>query len=104
MKIKSLSYITIESTDISEWEAYAKNVVGLMKNEDMSDENNLFLRMDESPFRFQVIKGSENKYSKGGFEVASKEDFEDAKKQLQDLNISFQEEGEDLDKVRCVSE
>ena len=104
MKIKSLSYITIESTDISEWEAYAKNVVGLMKNEDLSDENNLFLRMDESPFRFQVFKGSENKYSKGGFEVANKEDFEDAKKQLQDLNISFQEEGEDLAKVRCVKE
>ena len=55
MKIKSLGYITIESTDITEWEAYAKNVVGLMKNEDMSDENNLFLRMDESPFRLSLI-------------------------------------------------
>ena len=104
MKIKSLSYITIESTDISQWEAYAKNVVGFMKNEDLSDENNLFLRMDESPFRFQVFKGSENKYSKGGFEVANKEDFEDAKKQLFDLGIAFHDEGEDLAKVRCVKE
>jgi hypothetical protein len=43
MKIKSLSYIVIDSTDISLWEAYALNVVGLMKNEEKSDDNNLFL-------------------------------------------------------------
>ena len=56
MKIKSLSYIVIDSTDISLWETYARDVVGLMKNEEKSDENNLFLRMDESPFRFHVPK------------------------------------------------
>ena len=56
MKIKSLSYILIESTNLESWEAYARDVVGLMKNNDLSDENNLFFRMDESPFRFQVQK------------------------------------------------
>ena len=54
MKIKSLSYILIESTNLESWEVYARDVVGLMKNDDLSDENNLFFRMDESPFRFQV--------------------------------------------------
>ena len=31
MKIKSLSYILIETTDINHWESYARDVVGLMK-------------------------------------------------------------------------
>ena len=55
MKIKSLSYILIESTNLESWEAYARDVVGLMKNDDLSDENNLFFRLDESPFRFQEL-------------------------------------------------
>ena len=80
MKIKSLSYIVIHSTDISLWEAYARDVVGLMKNEEKSDDNNLFLRMDESPYRFHVQKSDVDKYHLGGFELSSKEDFEGAKK------------------------
>ena len=69
MKIKSLSYILIESTNLESWEAYARDVVGLMKNNDLSDENNLFFRMDESPFRFQIQKGDNDRYARGGFEL-----------------------------------
>ena len=35
MKIESLSYVSIETTDLQEWDDYAKNVVGLMKNESL---------------------------------------------------------------------
>ena len=80
MKVKSLSYIVIDSTDISHWETYARDVVGLMRNEEKSDENNLFLRMDESPFRFHVQKGDVDRYNLGGFELSSKEDFDSAQK------------------------
>jgi 3,4-dihydroxy-9,10-secoandrosta-1,3,5(10)-triene-9,17-dione 4,5-dioxygenase len=104
MKIKSLSYILIESTDISQWEAYAKDVVGLMKNEDKSDENNLFLRMDESPFRFHVQKSDVDRYARGGFELSNKQDFEDAKEQLTDAGIEFKTEDDQLEKIRCVEE
>lgn len=71
MKIESLSYILIETTDIQKWESYAHDVVGLMKNEKKSNENNLFLRIDESPFRFQVQKGETERYVLGGFELAN---------------------------------
>ena len=104
MKIKSLSYILIESTDISQWEAYAQDVVGLMKNEDKSDESNLFLRMDESPFRFHIQKSDVDRYATGGFELSSKEDFEDAKEQLTEAGIEFKTEDDELAKVRCVEE
>ena len=39
MKIESLSYVSIETTDLQEWDDYAKNVVGLIK---YSLNNNLF--------------------------------------------------------------
>ena len=104
MKIKSLSYILIESTNLESWEAYARDVVGLMKNDDLSDENNLFFRMDESPFRFQVQKGDSDRYARGGFELENKEAFEEAKKELSNLGIEVAIESEELAKVRCVEE
>ena len=104
MKIKSLSYILIESTNLESWEAYARDVVGLMKNNDLSDENNLFFRMDESPFRFQVQKGDSDRYARGGFELENKEAFEEAKKELSNLGIEVAIESEELAKVRCVEE
>jgi hypothetical protein len=41
MKIQSLSYLLIETTNLQEWSDYAKDVVGLMKNDSLSDEHNL---------------------------------------------------------------
>ena len=104
MKIKSLSYIVIDSTDISLWETYARDVVGLMKNEEKSDENNLFLRMDESPFRFHVQKGDVDRYNLGGFELSGKEDFDSAQKELAEAGIEFNSENDELAKQRCVEE
>ena len=104
MKIKSLSYILIESTNLESWEAYARDVVGLMKNNDLSDENNLFFRMDESPFRFQVQKGDNDRYARGGFELENKEAFEEAKKELINFGIKVAIESEELAQVRCVEE
>ena len=104
MKIKSLSYILIETTDINHWESYARDVVGLMKNQEKSDENNLFLRMDESPFRFQIQKGNIDRYGIGGFELGSKEDFEQAKIELTDSGIAFEIQGDDIAQIRCVEE
>ena len=104
MKIKSLSYILIETTDINHWESYARDVVGLMKNQEKSNENNLFLRMDESPFRFQIQKGDIDRYGIGGFELASKEEFEQAKIELTDSGIVFETQGDDIAQIRCVEE
>ena len=104
MKIKSLSYILIETTDINHWESYARDVVGLMKNQEKSDENNLFLRMDESPFRFQIQKGDIDRYGIGGFELASKEEFEQAKIELTESGIVFETQGDDIAQIRCVEE
>jgi len=104
MNVQSLSYILIETTDMQKWAHYAHEVVGLMKNEVLSDENNLFLRMDDSPFRFQVQIGETDRYVLGGFELGSKQEFDEAKKELTDLGVPFDEMDDELAKIRCVDE
>ena len=69
MKIQSLSYVLIETTDLQEWADYAHNVVGLMRNDSLSDENNLYLRMDDKSFRFHVTTGQAKRFIAAGFNL-----------------------------------
>ena len=89
MKIESLSYVSIETTDLQEWDDYAKNVVGLMKNESLSDDHNLYLRMDEKAFRFHIQTGGSKKFIAAGLNIRGKEEFEVAKNELTSANIEF---------------
>ena len=70
MKIQSLSYLLVETTNLQEWADYAKDVVGLMKNDSLSDEENLYLRMDEKSFRFHIKTGDSKKFLAAGFSLA----------------------------------
>ena len=70
MKIQSLSYLLVETTNLQEWADYAKDVVGLMKNDSLSDEENLYLRMDEKSFRFHIKNGDSKKFLAAGFSLA----------------------------------
>ena len=72
MKIQSLSYLLIETTNLQEWADYAKDVVGLMKNDSLSDEQNLYLRMDEKSFRFHITLGDSKRFLVAGFSLADK--------------------------------
>ena len=69
MKIQSLSYLLIETTDLQELADYAKDVVGLMKNDSLSDEHNLYLRMDEKSFRFHITTGDKQRCLAAGFSL-----------------------------------
>ena len=104
MKIQSLSYVLIETTDLQEWADYAENVVGLMKNESLSDADNLFLRMDKKSFRFHITTGDSKRYLAAGFSLSDKESFEQAKKELINGNISFENLSDDVIASRCVAD
>ena len=102
MKIESLSYVSIETTDLKEWDDYAKNVVGLMKNESLSDDHNLYLRMDEKAFRFHIQTGGSKKFIAAGLNIRGKEEFEVAKNELTNANIEFADFSDELIAARCV--
>ena len=104
MKIQSLSYVLIETTDLQEWADYSQNVVGLMKNDSLSDANNLYLRMDEKSFRFHISTGESKRYLAAGFNLKDKEAFEQAKNELTDADISFESFAADVITSRCVAD
>ena len=102
MKIQSLSYLLVETTNLQEWVDYAKDVVGLMKNDSLSDEHNLYLRMDERSFRFHITTGDSQKYLAAGFSLSDKAAFDDAKSELDQANIDYEDLGDEIAKLRCV--
>ena len=103
MKIQSLSYVLIETTDLQEWADYAHNVVGLMRNDSLSDENNLYLRMDDKSFRFHVTTGQAKRFIAAGFNLKDRAAFEQAKEELSNANISFEDFTEKMIQARCVT-
>ena len=100
MKIQSLSYLLIETTNLQEWADYAKDVVGLMKNDSLSDEQNLYLRMDEKCFRFHITLGDSKRFLVAGFSLADKAAFDDAKSELDQANIDYEDLGDETATLR----
>ena len=81
MKIHSLGYIGVNSTDPSKWADFGTNVLGMMDvssslNADGSD--NVFLKMDDRPYRIVVEKSDQDGYGLRGWEVTGPKDFNDA--------------------------
>ncbi|MBT6422593.1 MAG: biphenyl 2,3-dioxygenase, partial [Porticoccaceae bacterium] len=58
MTIQSLGYIGVNSTDLSQWEAYGTQVLGMqdVTAQHSKDGNSLLLKMDERPFRMIIEK------------------------------------------------
>lgn len=67
-KIDALAYIVAESTDLSKWQDYAENMLGMTTAQGAA--GTLEIKMDERDFRFQIEPGSNDKYVVSGWSVA----------------------------------
>ena len=88
MDIRGLGYLTAESTDLDKWREFGTQVLGLQEHE-ASDENTLYLKMDERNYRITVEKTDRDCYGVSGWEVANKEAFETAVKELETADIDI---------------
>lgn len=102
MDVRSLGYVVIESTDPAKWLDYGTHILGLMAAPGMPDDGNVYLKMDERPFRFAITKGSQDKLSACGWELADQETFETTKETLASAGISFTEASKDVAQARQV--
>ena len=101
--IRSLGYIVIESTDLSKWQEYATDVLGMMLTP-ASDQSCLYIKMDERPFRFAIEKGSKESYTLAGWELTDQKAFEHAKQTLDKAKIKYTQGSDALKKQRLVAD
>ena len=90
MDIRSLGYVIIESTDIALWQHFGTQVMGLMVAPGMPEDGNLYLKMDEYPYRFMIVPSDRDRFSVPGWEVAGPRPFQQALSALELAGISYQ--------------
>ena len=90
MNVKSLGYLRIASTDIARWREYGTSILGMMLAPTMPDDGNLYLKMDERPFRFAIIPGAADRLLCAGWELAGPEEFDDALDELTAAGVAWE--------------
>jgi 3,4-dihydroxy-9,10-secoandrosta-1,3,5(10)-triene-9,17-dione 4,5-dioxygenase len=89
MNVRSMGYARIESTDPQKWLEYGTQVLGLMVAPGMPDDGNIYLKMDERPFRFAIVAGETDRLAACGLELHDQADFQLAQQQLASAGIEF---------------
>ena len=89
MDIRGLAYIRIEATDPKTWEEFGTNILGMMVAPEMSQGDNLYLKMDEYSYRYCIVPGTENRFVCAGWEVPGIEAFAQAKEDLKNAGVPF---------------
>lgn len=91
MSIKSLAYLVVETTDKSKWLDYGTNVCGMMEATSMPNNGHAYLRMDERKFRYVIEEGEFDRLSAAGWDLGSKEDFDEVATMLAKDGVEFEE-------------
>lgn len=104
MDIRGLGYVTIESTDLAKWELFGTQVLGFMIAPDMPEDGNLYFKMDEYPYRFRIVPGSEDAFRVAGWEVPGKKAFDQACAELEAAGIAIEHGSADEAAARKVRE
>lgn len=72
-EIQSLSYFVAQVRDLDSWRHYAEKVLGMMTSEGAAGE--LYVKMDERPFRMLIEQGGADQYTASGWELANEAAF-----------------------------
>jgi len=83
MAVASLGYVIAEAKDLSDWEAFGADVLGLMIGPS-SESDVLLFRLDDRPFRIRVQKGDRDSFVMPGWEYASEADFDAALQRIRE--------------------
>lgn len=71
--IRGLAYVVVNTTDVSQWERYGEDVLGMMAKP--APDGGLYLKMDERPFRFLIQHAETEGYAASAWEVLNAEAF-----------------------------
>ncbi|MDX1506416.1 MAG: VOC family protein [Spongiibacter sp.] len=102
MDVRSLGYVVIESTEPKKWLEYGRDILGLMPATTMPDDGNVYLRMDERPFRFAIVKGERDRLRCCGWELRDQGDFDAALTQFAEAGVAVTVADDSTAKARRV--
>ena len=91
MQVKNLAYAVVQSTDQAKWLDYGTNVCGMMESTSMPDNGITYLKMDERPFRYAIVKGEMDGLLYAGWDIGTEAEFNAAKDELKSAGIAFEE-------------
>ncbi|MCK5880269.1 MAG: VOC family protein [Sinobacterium sp.] len=104
MKIKALGYLVIETKKPEQWATFLTDIVGLMPASSISHPQINYFKMDNYLWRIAIIPGQKEKVSIAGWEVSTKQDFDDAIEELRTAGTQFIALDEEQLKERGVKE
>ena len=94
VKIQALGYVVAESTDVSKWQAYGEQVLGMSAAP--AANGGLYLKMDEQEFRIAIVKGHHDRYYASGWDVDSERAFDHAVAELKKAGVEVVEATEQV--------
>ncbi len=86
--IRELGYFVAQTDNLSEWQQYAEQVLGMMTSG--APGGGLYVKMDERPFRMLVVEGSDSRYLASGWGLASEDAFSAATAELDQRGIAWE--------------
>jgi len=75
--IRALAYVVVQATEVERWKRYGEMVLGAMATD--APDGGAFVKFDERPYRYLVVRGEADRYLASGWEVGDYEAFEAAR-------------------------
>ncbi|ALG12691.1 iron-dependent extradiol dioxygenase HsaC [Kibdelosporangium phytohabitans] len=90
MGIRQLAYLRIEATDMAKWREYGLKVLGMVEGRG-TDENALYLRMDDFPARLVIFPGERDRLAQSGWEAANAAELAEVRAALDEASVPYKE-------------
>lgn len=104
MQVESVGYVVVSSTDLDKWLDFGTNVIGMMQAPSMPDNGSVYLKMDQRPFRYQIVKGEYDGLLLAGWDLGTEDAFNEGLAELDAKGVSYEKvEAADELAARAVS-
>ena len=104
MTVKEIGYAILQLKDPAGWADFAENILGFKRAVRNGISGDEFLLMDDAPFRYLAVKGSEDKFMAAGWDAGSSEAYNALRDKLTAKGVGVDEGSESEAARRAVKE
>lgn len=89
MPIRSLGYLRLTTPNLGPWESFATDILGMMPTSGPHSESRYF-RIDDRPYRLELIAGEQKGVAAIGFEVGDDKDLAEIVVKLEHVGVEVE--------------